>query len=284
MSKGTRRKLLSKVEAKMVSAFGSSSETLGRAALHHLEGGGSRVRARLAVDAGVALSLDETTITAIAASSELVHNASLIHDDIQDGEQLRRGRPAVWTKFGMDVAICVGDAMLSNAATMLALTRAPVLPELLLTFNRCVLETIHGQCQDLEVVSNAGLSFSGYSRIATAKSAPLLALPLELSLITAARDDWLMLAREAATNFALAYQISDDIEDQLRDAAQGSPNAVAVLQNVDGVVDPVAMAIRVADEAWAAAACQASALPDGAGETMAEMARRRLSSALERVA
>ena len=62
----------------------------------HLASGGSRTRAKLCIDAGLALHLSSKTIVALASTIELLHNASLVHDDLQDADISRRGRESVW--------------------------------------------------------------------------------------------------------------------------------------------------------------------------------------------
>ena len=71
---------------------------------HHLRAGGGRFRAKLALSVSSALNLQADDSEYLAAACELLHNASLIHDDIQDGDPLRRGRETVWSLFGADVA------------------------------------------------------------------------------------------------------------------------------------------------------------------------------------
>jgi len=106
-----------------------------RAARYHLEAGGQRVRARLALHACEALGVVGDQAVRLAACVELLHNASLVHDDLQDKEKLRRGLPTVCAAFGPDVALCTGDLLLSAAYGALADLPDPApLPALL----RCV--------------------------------------------------------------------------------------------------------------------------------------------------
>ena len=86
----------------------------------HLASGGSRTRAKLCIEAGLALQLHAKTIIALASSIELLHNASLIHDDLQDADATRRGRQSVWKKYGKSHAVCAGDVMIAAAFGSLA--------------------------------------------------------------------------------------------------------------------------------------------------------------------
>ena len=90
------------------------------AARYHLNCGGKRIRAKIAIEAANALGLSEQNSLIIAAVSELLHNASLIHDDLQDGDMYRRDNQAVWAKFGKDIALCTGDLFISAAYAAVA--------------------------------------------------------------------------------------------------------------------------------------------------------------------
>lgn len=69
-------------------------------AYYHLMTGGSRIRMRVCLDTSLCLGVNDEDAMRLASAVELLHNASLIHDDIQDGDSLRRGLSAVWVKFG----------------------------------------------------------------------------------------------------------------------------------------------------------------------------------------
>ena len=101
------------VEAKMLLlSAGESSDPAGEIAREHLLTGGRRVRARLALAAGEALGLRRENVVAWAAACELLHNATLIHDDIQDGDRTRRDVPTAWARHGVGQALNAGDLLL----------------------------------------------------------------------------------------------------------------------------------------------------------------------------
>lgn len=228
--------LLADVERRMRALCDSPDGVLQSAVEHHLRSGGSRVRARLALDASSALDLPKRDATAIATACELLHNASLIHDDLQDRDAERRGQPAVWAKFGPDVAICAGDLLLSAAYAALATlgeTAAPVIAHM----HTRVAITIHGQSEDLDCSERTDLSLKEYEAIAAGKSAPLLSLPLELALRLSGATDHVGTALRAINNFALGYQMLDDIADADADAIAGEVNAVSIMFAA-GAADP----------------------------------------------
>ena len=86
---------------------------------HHLTGGGKHVRAGLVLLASVAAGGNEEAAVPGAVAVELVHNYSLLHDDIIDGDRERRHRPTVWVEFGEGVAIVAGDALAALAMQVL---------------------------------------------------------------------------------------------------------------------------------------------------------------------
>ena len=96
----TRQVTMADVETTMIDLLACEDGVMAQAARHHLGSGGGRARARLALQSANALKLSFDTSRAISAACELLHNASLVHDDLQDGDTVRRGEFAVWKKFG----------------------------------------------------------------------------------------------------------------------------------------------------------------------------------------
>ncbi len=269
--------LLGAVDARMASVLGAgrSWSEAARAGRHHLAAGGRRVRARLALSAGLALGLGESDAVALACSAELLHNASLVHDDVQDRDETRRDRPTVWRAFGAAVAICSGDLLLSAAYAALAgFSDRTVVPALIASAHERVATAIDGQCEDLR----GGLrSLEAYEAVARDKSGALLGLPLELALIGAGRAGALHAARVAAGHFAVGYQIADDLTDVAHDARRGALNIVPILRETEGAMaERVARGLAIGRLRDAAAG--AAALPDGSGNLLGTLAMRLSAS------
>jgi geranylgeranyl pyrophosphate synthase len=200
------------------------------AAAYHLGSGGQRVRGRLALSAGLALGLRTSDALCIAVTAELLHNASLVHDDLQDRDALRHGQAAVWSKFGANVAVCTGDLMVSAAyAGLCEITQLHKLPALLAVVHERVASAIAGQCADLDNTTSAVDDLTAYKRVALAKSGALLSLPLELALLASGHGAWVQHARDAAHAFSVGYQVVDDLADVERDSQSGALNIVFVL-------------------------------------------------------
>lgn len=265
---------LGQVERLMLELVLQGTGEAGMAAAQHLSAGGARVRARLALHAGRALGRPEAECIAIAAACELLHNASLVHDDLQDRDEQRRGQDAVWRRYGDAVAICVGDLLLSAAYGALGSTGACA-AMLSMRMHRRIAEVIHGQCADLALQGAAKTTLENYERVASAKSAPLLVLPLELALMLASRDEAVTAAATAGSLFAIGYQIADDLDDAGPDAMHQELNIVSVLA-ASGVAAPQQHARELAIGRFQQAQAAAASLPSGSGELLAAQAGERV--------
>ena len=88
---------------------------MSAAATHHFSSKGKQLRAKIALSAGEKFGADTTACLHWASAVELLHNASLIHDDICDGDTIRRNKASVWAKYGRDVALALGDWLIAEA-------------------------------------------------------------------------------------------------------------------------------------------------------------------------
>jgi geranylgeranyl diphosphate synthase, type I len=273
--------------AGVATAEGILDNGLQAAILYHLAAGGRRVRASLSLSASLALGIDEATAVALAAVPELLHNASLIHDDLQDGDTLRRGQAAVWVQYGHPHALLAGDVLLAVASSALASTEAACRPALLRATARAALTTAAGQAADVCSRSDS-LTWSEYERLACAKSGPLLELTLELPLLACGEAAAAERARAAAQRFALMYQIIDDLHDT--DASSGpsaaSPrppgiNAVTVLE-ASGMVSPMPWLQSRIEQLYGDLSLLCRMLPRHCGASLIALAGRMLDESQER--
>ena len=265
------------------------------AAQHHFAAGGGRVRARICLQVSFGLGLAEADALRLAVCCELLHNASLVQDDLLDRTALRRGQASIWALWGETVAVCTGDLMLAGAYAELAAIEQPGrLPALLLHVHGRTREVILGQAA--EKSGPAPRTLAEYERLATGKSASLLALAVELPLLTVwgapanAEPLWtgqdarrvdaqaaLLTAWRAATAFALAYQIADDLQDVRQDRGEGSLNVVALLEAGGmGPEEARATAMGRARGLLAEAQRFAAALPPGCAPALDEQVAKLL--------
>ncbi len=228
----------------------------------------------LALDAARALGLDPLAAMSCACAAELLHNASLVHDDVQERDGTRRGKLALWRKFDAAAAICAGDLMISAAFASLAAHPDPA--SALLLMHGAISDTARGQAVDLAAqIATLG----DYRAMVAAKTGPLLALPARLALC-AARAPADELVSEVAWNMAVAYQALDDLNDIAADRAAGRVNICTVLEANGWSRFEASMTAR--DEASAAldlARGIASQLPLNVGSAFCNLADR-LDSAL----
>jgi geranylgeranyl diphosphate synthase type II len=190
-----------------------------QASLKHLRAGGGRTRSLLCFQVGEALGLDYLPSIALGATAELLHNASLVHDDIHDKSLTRRGKPNVRAVYGDDIAILTGDLMISGAYGLLAEHARPdTLAPVIAHVHRIVREVIDGQGSDLESHKRFH-SVDDYLAIASAKSGGLIRLAMQLPFIATQHDSTVIdAAGHAADSYALSYQIFDDLLDIAEDS------------------------------------------------------------------
>jgi geranylgeranyl diphosphate synthase type I len=152
-----------------------------------------------------------------AAAIEILHNFSLVHDDIEDGSPTRRGRKTAWTIWGMPQAINVGDAMFAYAqSAMLGLADRGVSAEIVVQamkrFNETCVALTRGQYNDMAFETMDEVTVDEYINMIRGKTAVLLSLATELGALVADADT------ETVTSYAtcglelgLAFQVIDDI-------------------------------------------------------------------------
>jgi geranylgeranyl diphosphate synthase type I len=189
---------------------------LRRMVEYHLQSGGKRLRAILPLLIAEALGCDPGRLVPFGAACEVLHNASLIHDDLQDGDTTRRGQPAVWKKFGMPQAINLGDAMIAYSVLLLCRLDAPAERKeriIGLTLTE-MLRVIDGQVQDLELKDHGKAALADYLQMIEGKTSSLFALPMAgAALLCDAPQEVEQGLVEAACHIGVLFQIQDDIMD-----------------------------------------------------------------------
>jgi len=178
---------------------------------------GKRLRPLLCLLSCGAAGGDMRQALPAAAAVELVHNFSLVHDDIQDGSHTRRGRRAVWDIWGLAHGINVGDGLFVLAR--LALHRLAELGVPLprqqlatLVLDRACLALCEGQYFDMTFEEHTSVDLERYLSMIRRKTAALLAAAAELGAIIATDDLGLVEHhRKFGENLGMAFQIQDDI-------------------------------------------------------------------------
>jgi len=195
------------------------------AGLYQIETGGSMLRARLAIASGMAFERSARYRRVCAAACEFIHNASLIHDDLMDRDEWRRGSLSVWKRFGEDLAVCTGDLLVCAAfAVASELDNPQEARELTRLIANRSSRIIIGQ--SIEVggcAEHCAPGFRDYLKATKAKTAPLIEMSLLTGIISNESEGALAeKVGELASAVGLAYQIIDDLDDLRNPDAKAS--------------------------------------------------------------
>ncbi|MFC7245943.1 family 2 encapsulin nanocompartment cargo protein polyprenyl transferase [Catellatospora aurea] len=173
---------------------------------------GKAIRPALALVAAEAVGADAAQAVPAAVAVELIHNFSLLHDDIMDGDVTRRHRPTAWTVFGQAPAILAGDALLALGFDVLAGCGHPAVPEAGRLLNVAVQELLDGQSADLEFEERDDVRLAECLSMAEAKTAALLGGACALgALLGGGNADQVAALTEFGRRTGLAFQFVDDL-------------------------------------------------------------------------
>jgi geranylgeranyl diphosphate synthase type I len=178
---------------------------------------GKRVRPRLAMLVTAALDSDPGRAAPVAAAIELLHNFTLVHDDIQDRSHLRRHRSTVWSLWGEAQAINAGDALF--ASSHLALYEiashpetATLLPQLAAAFDRTTLAIVGGQTMDIENEGDTRVSLDRYLQTIAGKTSAIVEFSAWAGgLVAGASEEQTKDLAAFGLATGLAFQIRDDV-------------------------------------------------------------------------
>lgn len=180
------------------------------------EATGKRIRPLMVLLAAASTRAEWKNALPAAAAVEMVHNFSLVHDDVQDNSEKRRGRPTVWTKWGVPMAINVGDAMfvIANQAIMDLIKTHPAVTVVRAAtiLNGTCLDLTRGQFLDMSYEERTDLSLEDYWPMIGGKTSALLSACTHIgSLLGNASDEEQEAYRQFGYHIGLAFQVQDDI-------------------------------------------------------------------------
>lgn len=201
---------LSEFDSLILDEIPHPSSGLCEAARYHFQNPGKYFRARLALRSGQALNLPLQDSLHWAAACELLHNASLIHDDISDASTQRRGQASINQRFGQDTALCLGDWMVAKAFELAARNTSHG-GQLAALLARAMQDTCSGQTSDINQRKIAELQ--EWQQIAKNKTAPLLVAPVLGMAICADEKFSTDNLGQLVKYCGLAYQGHNDIDD-----------------------------------------------------------------------
>jgi geranylgeranyl diphosphate synthase type I len=173
---------------------------------------GKAIRPTLALLAAEAAGAGRDAAMPAAVAVELVHNFSLLHDDVMDGDVLRRHRPTAWAVFGIGPAILVGDALLTLAFDTLAAAGGERATDAVRVLSATVQELVDGQAADLAFESREDVGLAECMDMARAKTGALLGCACGLGeLVATGEDARVERMRSFGVRLGLAFQLVDDI-------------------------------------------------------------------------
>ena len=185
-----------------------------------LAAGGKRVRPQLAMIGCQLFDGNENEVLSAALALEVFHNFTLLHDDVMDKAEVRRGRPTVHIKWDENTAILSGDQMLIEAYKLLSNVPAAKLPTVLQLFNKMATEICEGQQYDVDFESQEAVNIEEYLHMIRLKTSVLLGTALQIGAYIAGADQEAQRAiYDFGINVGLAFQIQDDILDVWGDPA-----------------------------------------------------------------
>ncbi|HCA42254.1 MAG TPA: polyprenyl synthetase family protein [Bacteroidetes bacterium] len=153
-----------------------------------------------------------------AAAIEILHNFTLVHDDIMDNADTRRGRETIHKKWNTDTAILAGDEMIGLAYSLLAKTKSENISEIFQTFTNGIIEVCEGQAFDKEFEVSDNVNLDDYLMMIRKKTSRLLEVCTVIGgYIANTNSENIEVLRMYAENLGTAFQINDDLLDLTAD-------------------------------------------------------------------
>jgi geranylgeranyl diphosphate synthase, type I len=186
--------------------------TLQPPVLHHLKGGGKYVRAGLVLLSAAAAGGTPEDGLAGAVAIELVHNYSLLHDDVIDGDRERRHRPTVWAQFGVGTAIVAGDSLAALASQVLLDDPTPAHVRAARCLADATQAMIAGQSADMAFESRSSVTLDECLDMERGKTGALLSAAAAIgATLGGGRDDVVATMADYGDHLGVAFQAVDDL-------------------------------------------------------------------------
>lgn len=223
--------LAAKVGKGLTDRWGAESGLLGAMCVHALVPAGKLFRPMLLLESALAVGGDADVVLPAAIGAECGHVASLVHDDIIDNDDLRRGRPSVQHKFGPGNAIVAGDALIYDLFAALAECRTTgARPDRIVAALEvvagCGIDLCRGESLEAELCERMEFDIDAYLKMVKLKTAALFKGACECGALLAGGAENLVRALgNYAENLGCAFQIHDDVMSYTRDTgAMGKPD------------------------------------------------------------
>jgi geranylgeranyl diphosphate synthase type I len=210
---------------------------------------GKMLRPTLAMLSAEAVGAPAERASAAAAAVEIIHDFTLLHDDVMDGDRERRHRPTAWTVFGVGPAICGGDALVLLAQRLLLEDAGDARAAAALALNEAAAEVIAGQVLDLSFEGRFDVSLERYLEMAGQKTGALLACAASIGALAAGGPEAAVRDLHAyGAALGLAFQAVDDwLGIWGRPERTGKPVASDLRQRKSSL--PIVFALNESDDA-----------------------------------
>ncbi len=186
---------------------------------YSMSNGGKRLRPILLLMTCDAFGGEVMNASRAALGIEMYHNFTLVHDDVMDKSDMRRGKPTVYSKWGTDTAILSGDVMLTLAGQYMSEVPDQCLRKVLEEFNRMAIGVYEGQQLDMEFESSESVTLEKYLDMIRLKTSVLLGAACSIGArIAGASDKDCEAMYQFGESLGVAFQIQDDYLDVYGDA------------------------------------------------------------------
>ncbi len=232
---------LTTIEKELERSVTSDHALLSEASLHLLKAGGKRIRPVIVLLAGKFGEYDLDVLQKVAVPLELIHMASLVHDDVIDDAETRRGQLTVKSKWDNRIAMYTGDYIHAKALTIVTELQSPVLHQVL---SKALVQMCIGEMEQIRDFFNTEQTVRNYLLRIRRKTALLIAISCQLGALASGTDQatYNRLYRYGY-NVGMAFQIRDDLLDLLGTAKQiGKPPGSDIRQG--NITLPVLLALR----------------------------------------
>jgi octaprenyl-diphosphate synthase len=211
------RDLYALVEEHFRTSFETDNELITEAIRRMLDAGGKRLRPRFTLLAAEAVGGRADEHLRLAAFMELIHVATLIHDDVVDGAQTRRGVNATAVDFGNRISVLAGDYLFAWIFKNVTAGYAAPIPHVL---SATLADITDGEVLQLRALGDLDATLPGYVEIAAKKTASLFAAAAECGALAAGGSPFAVRAlRDFGTAYGIAFQMRDDLLDLTADEA-----------------------------------------------------------------
>lgn len=217
------------IEKELEKALSSSSRVINDASLHLLQAGGKRIRPVFVIISAKFGDYNIERVKNIAVPLELIHSASLVHDDVIDNSDMRRGRHTVKAQWNNRVAMYTGDFIFAKALEYVTNIENPRIHRIL---SRTMVEICNGEIIQIEDKFRLSQNIKDYFRRIKRKTALLIESSCELGAIVTNADEYIVKTLRRYGYFVgMSYQIVDDILDFIStDQQLGKPAGSDLLQ------------------------------------------------------